>query len=259
MSHRLVLEGLTVRSGPVVLVNDLSLEVGAGELVAVVGESGAGKSLTGRALVGMVTAQPGVVAGTVTWRGPGGSDVVVPAHPPSDRHAGLARLRGHGVAWIPQDARAALVPVHTVGRQLADALRHAGRPAALPACRAALSEVGFVDPDAVLPQHPHTLSGGMARRVQVALGLALGARFLVADEPTTGLDRPVQARLLQTLARLRDQGTGIVLITHDLHLVHRHADRVAVLHGGRVVADGPPDVLRTHPHPAVARLRGGPA
>ena len=258
MTHTLQLRGLEVRAGDQMLVGGIDLSLASGELLAIVGASGAGKSLTGRALVGMVPFSPGVVSGTVTWSRPDAPDVVVPADPPKTRARALRTLRGPGVTWIPQDARAALVPVDRVGRQLRDALQHVGRPAHRDTCVALLRDVGFADPEAILSQFPHTLSGGMARRVQVALGLAMGARFLVADEPTTGLDRPVQARLMQTLAKVRDRGTGIALITHDLHLVRRHADRVLVVDAGHVVARGTAELLDHHPHPAVARLRGQP-
>ena len=256
MTHRLTLHNLHIQAGTRTLVQGVDLTVASGELVALIGASGAGKSLTGRALVGMVPFEPGVVDGTVTWTRPDAPDITVSPGP--NRTRALAQLRGKGVAWIPQDARAALVPVDTVHRQVRAALRHAGRPHTPAHCAAELSAVGFANPTTVLRQYPHTLSGGMARRVQVALALALGAAFLMADEPTTGLDRPVQARLLQTLAAIRDRGTGILLITHDLHLVRRHTDRLIVLDQGKVVASGPPSVLDHHPHPAVARLRGEP-
>lgn len=256
MTHRLTLEGLVLEAGGHRLVNDVGFTVRSGELVALVGESGAGKSLTGRSLVGIVPPSVHQPSGTVTWHRPDGTLVQVPPAPAAHRSQALATLRGHGVAWIPQDARAALIPVHTVQRQLRDALHHVGRSATSDDCARQLRAVGFQQPEQVLGQYPHMLSGGMARRVQVALGLSLGAAFLMADEPTTGLDRPVQARLLQTLASIRDQGTGIVLITHDLRIVQRHADRVVVLHHGAIVADGEPDLLQTHPHPAVRRLRG---
>ena len=258
MSHRLTLAGLTIRAGRRTLVEDVDLEVHSGELVALVGASGAGKSLTGRALVGMVAFRPGVTAGTVHWSRPDGAPITVSPEPGLARARALRHLRGRGVAWIPQDAKAALIPVDSVHRQLRDSLAHAGRAYTKDACTTLLRDVGFADPEAVLRQYPHTLSGGMARRVQVAVALALGAPFLMADEPTTGLDRPVQARLLQTLARLRDRGTGIALITHDLHLVRRYADRVVVMDAGRVVARGPASLLDEHSHPAVARLRGTP-
>ncbi len=258
MSHRLSITGLEVQAAGRTLLQGVDLEAHSGELVAVVGASGAGKSLTGRALVGMVRCEPGVVRGTLCWTRPTGDSIVVPPAPTDARRAALTELRGHGVAWVPQDARAALVPVFTVQRQLQDALRHSGRADAPESCAQLLRSAGFAHPEDLLPQYPHTLSGGMARRVQVAVALALGAPFLVADEPTTGLDRPVQARLMQTLARLRDEGTGIVLITHDLHLVKRHADRVVVMDAGTVVAVGSPMVLRESDHPAVRRLRGDP-
>ncbi|HCH63199.1 MAG: hypothetical protein CL927_05475 [Deltaproteobacteria bacterium] len=258
MTHHLTLENLVIEANAQPLVEGVGFTVRSGELVALVGESGAGKSLTGRSLVGILPSSVHLRSGTVTWHRPGEPDIVIEAPPAPNRSEALSRLRGQGVAWIPQDAGAALVPVHTVQRQLRDALRHVGASSDRPHCAQQLAQVGFAEPDAVLDLYPHMLSGGMARRVQVALGLSLGAAFLMADEPTTGLDRPVQARLLQTLGRIRDRGTGILLITHDLRMVERHADRVIVFDQGRVVAEGTPDLLQTHHHAAVQRLRGQP-
>jgi ABC-type glutathione transport system ATPase component len=260
MTHRLTLHNLRIRAGSTDLIDSVHLTVRTGELLAIVGASGAGKSLTGRALVGMVPFLPGIVSGTVEWQTPSTTTTFDLTRRSASGSEGtpIDALRGKAVAWIPQDAGAALIPVFTVERQLRDTLRHAKRPHTPEACTDLLRRVGFATPDTILGAYPHTLSGGMARRVQVALGLALGAPFLVADEPTTGLDRPVQARLVETLAGLRDSGTGIVLISHDLRLVRRRADRVMVVDAGRVVADGPPSLLDDHPHPAVAHLRGQP-
>lgn len=248
-SESLVLSGLGVQAQDTVLINDVHLQVHVGELVALVGQSGAGKSLTARALVGALPAALSA-RGTVSlgaWQ----AEVQAPDH-------AWRAVRGRQVAWIPQDARAGLVPVWSIGAQLRRVLRHHGRASHVDAVRAALSEAGFSDPDAVRDQHPHALSGGMARRAQLALGLAPGARFLLADEPTTGLDRPVQVRLLQHLQATARRGHGVLLISHDLELVKRLADRVVVMHRGAVVVEGAPSVLTDHPHPAVARLRGAP-
>jgi len=231
---------LVISAGEAPLIDDVSFAVRRGELLAVVGASGAGKSLSGRAMVGLVPFLPGVVSGEVRVLGDDGTALVtVPSEVGPARERALKALRGRLVGWIPQDARAALSPIDTVGRQVADALRHAGRPHDRDSMLEALAQAGFPQPAVLVNCYPHTLSGGMARRVQVALGLSTGAPFLVADEPTTGLDRPVQARLVQTLRRLCDGGLGLVWITHELGLVRRFADHVVVLERGCVVRKGP--------------------
>ena len=229
---RLEVDGLCVEAMGRRLVDDVSFALGRGELVALVGASGAGKSLIGRSLVGLIPFQPGVVAGEVRFVS-NQESVVVPARG-AGRAAALRQLRGRCVSWIPQDARAALAPVYTIGRQLRDTLRHHRKPHDAAAIDKALSQAGFPHPDQIVGQYAHTLSGGMARRAQVALGLATGAPFLVADEPTTGLDKPVQVRLVQTLRALVDAGQGVLWITHELGLVRRFADRAIHVDAGRL-------------------------
>jgi len=235
--RRLEVDGLRIEAPSRVLVDAVSFAVEPGELVALVGASGAGKSLIGRAIVGLLPFEPGVVAGEVKVLEDGRPVVVLTAHG-AGRHSALASLRGRTVGWIPQDARAALAPVYTIGRQLRDALRHHGHAHAPADIEGALRRAGFPQPASILDRFPHTLSGGMARRAQVALGLATGAPFLVADEPTTGLDKPVQARLVQTLRALGDGGRGVLWITHELDLVRRFADRALVVEAGRLAWTG---------------------
>jgi ABC-type dipeptide/oligopeptide/nickel transport system ATPase component len=135
------------------------------------------------------------------------------------------------VGYLAQDARAALDPLWTVGRQVEEALRLGGTDGSAAAW---LSRAGFRDPGPVLPLHPHQLSGGMAQRVGIALALARGSRFVLADEPTTGLDPTVQEEILEEIRRTAGSGVGILLITHDLRLVPRIAHRVVIMHAGRV-------------------------
>lgn len=235
---RLKVDGLSIEAKGRRLVDAVSFELVRGELVALVGASGAGKSLIGRAVVGLVPFQPGLVAGQVRfWRDD--EAVVVPAKAGASRDAALRQLRGRCVGWIPQDARAALAPVYTIGRQLRDTLRHHRRPHDPAAIEDALRQAGFSQPAEIVGQYAHTLSGGMARRAQVALGLATGAPVLVADEPTTGLDKPVQVRLVRTLRALVNAGHGVLWITHELDLVRRFADRALQVDAGRLVRSGP--------------------
>ena len=233
---RLEVDGLCVEAAGRRLVEAVSFALARGELVALVGASGAGKSLIGRSVVGLIPFQPGVVAGEVRFVSDTTSVVVPPMG--AGRAAALRQLRGGCVSWIPQDALAALAPVYTIGRQLRDTLRHHRHPHEASAIHNALSQAGFSHPEQVVGQYPHTLSGGMARRAQVALGLATGAPFLVADEPTTGLDKPVQVRLVQTLRALVDAGHGVLWITHELGLVHRFADRALHVDAGRLTPTG---------------------
>lgn len=219
MHAELRAEGLRVQAGDRLLLRDAALRVPAGTLTALVGPSGAGKSTLGRAMVGLVSAHPGVTAGSVTIGG----------DPPLRWTAGEppGRLHGAGLAWSPQDAWGGLSPFEPVGR----ALRRAGAPG--PAgVAAALERVGL-DPS-VARVHPHTLSGGMARRAALAVALAGRPRFLIADEPTAGLDPTVAEAVLGLLRATADQGVGVLLLGHDLLAIRRHAARLLLLDGGQI-------------------------
>lgn len=216
------------------LVRGVSLRVDKGELVALVGASGSGKSLTAKAILGLVRPVPGVVRGAVGVQ-VGGESLAPYAASGRSREAQFQRLRGRLVGYLPQAAAAALDPVWSVGRQVAEVIelcrREGGRPEPVVHW---LRRAGFREPEAVAGLFPHELSGGMAQRACIALALARGSRFLLADEPTTGLDPTVQESILSELAALRDAGLGVLFITHDLRLVPRLADRVVVLDGGTV-------------------------
>ncbi len=248
------------------LVGPLSLRVHAGECVAIVGESGSGKSLSALALLDLLPRglrASGVVrAGGATFA-PG-----EPAH---------ARLRGRVLGYVPQDALAALHPLRTIGAQLGEVLRAAEDPAAAPATRtraareaaalALLRRCGLDDPAPLLARWPHQLSGGQRQRVVVAIALAAGPAALVADEPTSALDPALAAATLDLLRGLcREDGLGLLWISHDLPGVARIADRVLVLRHGRVVEDGRTDAVFAAPaHDytrallAAARLPAAPA
>jgi peptide/nickel transport system ATP-binding protein len=211
------LRDLTVRVGDRTLLDAAALSLPAGQVVGLMGPSGAGKSLLLRSMVGAVRARPGVVAGSVE----------VPGRPATDL-AGATDPPLHGaVAWMPQGG--GLDPTWRVGRQL----RRLGADPSR-----ALAGVGLDHPAAVARQWPHQLSGGMRRRVGLAVALATGARFLLVDEPTTGLD-PIAARgvlrLLQDQARA---GRGVLMVSHDAPLLGAFADAVWALEGGRVCPPG---------------------
>ncbi len=272
MPDRLLLEGLEIRAGDRILVRGAGFTLESGEVVALVGASGSGKTLTARAAVGLPGPRPGVVAAHLRVEATG--EVHEPWEGVAEAVAGGRRarfrrtaeprfraIRGRLVGYLAQDARSALDPLWTVGR-LVEESRHLGKSAA-PAAHW-LARAGFRLPDGILPLHPHQLSGGMAQRVSIAMALARGSRFLLADEPTTGLDPTVQEEILAEIRATAGQGVGILLITHDLRLVPRVADRVVLLHGGRVVESLETGSLRHARSPearallaATARIAGG--
>ncbi|MGI5282203.1 ABC transporter ATP-binding protein [Nonomuraea polychroma] len=215
------------------LVRGLSFEVGRGETLAVVGESGAGKSLTARAVLGLLP--PGLrVSGSVRLDGQEFS-----AAPPRL----YRRIRGRLVAFVPQDALSVLSPVHTVGDQLALAarsVRRLSRRAAGERAVAALERAGIPDAARRARAYPHEFSGGMRQRVVIAMATVNDPALIIADEPTTALDPVTQDRILRMLVEPRE-GTrpAMLLVTHDLAVAAAHADRVLVMYAGRFVESGP--------------------
>jgi oligopeptide/dipeptide ABC transporter ATP-binding protein len=227
------------------LVDGVDLDLAPGAVTALVGESGAGKTLTALALIGLVPAPARRLAGSVELEG---------------REIGslagdeLRRIRGARIAFVPQDPAAALDPVMRVGAQIAEVLRaHAGlgRAAARAAAATALAEVGIARDD-----HAHRLSGGQRQRALIAMALAPGPQVLIADEPTASLDPTVQVAVLDLIAARRATlGLGVLLISHDLGSVARVADRIAVMYAGRIVEEGPVRAVLSAPrHPYTAGL-----
>ncbi|MEV5764429.1 ABC transporter ATP-binding protein [Micromonospora sp. NPDC052213] len=251
----LEVDGLTVRfqlrDAVVRAVTDLRLTVHPGELVAVVGESGCGKSVLAHALLGLLPGNA-TVTGHARLRPPGGDQVDLIGC--TERHLARA-VRGRAVGLVPQSPATALTPVRTGRRLLAETLRahgHARRDAPSAAERVA-ADVGL-DP-ADLDRYPHELSGGMAQRLATALALAPDPPLLLADEPTTGLDRPLVDHTLDLLRRRCDAGNAVLLITHDLAAARRVADTVAVMYASRVVERRPTEALFAAPaHPYTAGL-----
>ena len=226
--------GLTVqfpgRDGAVTVLRDVSFSVRPGETVGLVGESGCGKSMTARAVLGLLTDGGSVTAGSVRWDGE--ELVGLPQRQ-------LRRHRGSGLSLISQESIASLDPTRTVGAQLAQVVRlHdvAGRADVRARVRQLLEQVRLPDPAAVAKKYPHQLSGGMAQRVCIAIALAGRPRLLIADEPTTALDVTVQAEVLDLLRSLQ-QGTGmaVLLVTHDWGVVADSCDRTVVMYAGEVV------------------------
>jgi oligopeptide transport system ATP-binding protein len=238
-------EGLrVVLPGGLVPVDGVDLVVRPGEVVGVAGESGSGKTLTALSLFGLLPHG----ARTEGRLEVGGRDVL------RMRDRELRSLRGNELAMVFQDPMTSLHPMLTVGRQVTEHLRHhrrVGRRAARERAAELLRQVRIPDPDRTLDAYPHQLSGGMRQRAAIAVALACSPRLLVADEPTTALDVTVQAGILRLLDRLRrEEGVGILLITHDLGVMSALTDRLAVMYAGRVVETGPTAELLAAPrHP----------
>jgi peptide/nickel transport system ATP-binding protein len=240
------------RRGDVVAVRSVSFALARGEILGVVGESGAGKSLTGSALIGLLE-PPGRIAGGEI-RLDGRRIDTLPREV-------LRRLRGKRIGAIFQDPLTSLDPLMTVGDQIVETIRtHLPLSAAAARARALdlLAEVGIADPAARFGQYPHQFSGGMRQRIVIALAIAAEPDVIVADEPTTALDVSVQAQILGLLRRLvRERGTAIMLVTHDMGVIAEVADRIAVMYAGRIVEIGPvAEVLHAARHPYTAGLMG---
>lgn len=235
----LTIDGLSVSfdHGRSQAVSDVSLTLEAGECVAIVGESGSGKSVTARSVLGLAGGRAAVEARRLEV---GGIDVLTA----DDRT--LRHLRGSQVGLVSQDALVALDPLRRVGAEVADPLRlhhrtARGRPTRSQRFDQAvelLRRVGVPRPELRARQYPHELSGGLRQRALIASAIAGAPRLLIADEPTTALDMTVQAGILRLLGELRDEGTGLLLISHDLGVVSRLADRVIVMRDGRIVDEG---------------------
>ena len=237
--------------GTVLAVDGVSYQVMPGETLAVVGESGCGKSVTALSVLGLVPSPPGRMAGgRIVFEE---LDLVAAA---PDR---LREIRGNDIAMIFQEPMTSLNPVLTVGEQIGEALiEHLGLsgPEARERVVALLGRVGIPSPERRVDDYPHQLSGGMCQRVMIAMALACDPKLLIADEPTTALDVTVQAQILDLLRSLqREWGMSIVLITHDLGVVAEMAQRVVVMYAGQIVERANVEALFARPrHPYTAGL-----
>lgn len=239
------------RDGEVHAVNNVSFSLATGELLGVVGESGSGKSVTMMSLLKLLPSPPAeIVSGSIRFQG---RDVLAM----SDDE--LRELRGGDIGFIFQDPMTSLNPVFTVGFQLVEAVREhlkLNKKAARKRAAELLAKVGIAQPEARLRDYPHQFSGGMRQRVMIAMALACEPKVLIADEPTTALDVTIQAQILELVRDLRrDQGMGIIWITHDLGVVAGIADRVIVMYGGQIVEHAPVKELFKNPqHPYTKAL-----
>ena len=248
--------------GPIAAVDGVSFDVEAGRTLAIVGESGCGKSVTALSIMGLLPQPAGRVAdGSIRFEG---RELVG-----LDKRA-LQDLRGNGMAMIFQEPMSSLNPVFTIGEQIAEGLlrhRPLTRAQADERALAMLEKVRIPAAAQRFHEHPHKLSGGMRQRAMIAMALACEPRLLIADEPTTALDVTIQAQILDLMQRLqRETGTAIILITHDLGVVAEMADEVVVMYAGRVVERAPARALFNEPqHPytvgllgSIPRLQGEP-
>ena len=223
-------------------VNGVTFDVERGRTLAIVGESGCGKSVASQAIMGLLNRRTAKISGRV-WVG---DEELVSAS--DDR---LRKVRGRDIAMIFQDPFASLHPFYRIGDQLAEAVRAHGSESKQQARARALEmlgEVGIPNPERRIEDYPHQLSGGMRQRVMIAMALINGPKVLIADEPTTALDVTVQAQIMELLGRLQDlHDTAIILITHDLGVVADTADEVAVMYAGRIVERGSLDDIYYRP------------
>ncbi len=250
----LAVEGLrtvfATEAGPAAAVDGVSLSLGQGETLGVVGESGCGKSITALSIMRLVPPPGRVVGGAVHFDG---RDLLVLP----ERE--MQRVRGNQIAMIFQEPMTSLNPVLTVGWQIAEAIRlhqGLGRRAAWERTVEMLRLVEIPDPGERAESYPHQMSGGMRQRVMIAMAMSCGPRLLIADEPTTALDVTIQAQILELLRSLRERtGMGMFLITHDLGIVAEQADHVVIMYAGRIVERAPVGVLFERPlHPYTVGL-----
>lgn len=240
------------RRGTLVAVDGVSFDVAAGEVLGIVGESGAGKSLTGAAIIRLLEAPGRIAGGEVRLKDERIDNISAEA---------MRRVRGRRIGMVFQDPLTSLNPLYTVGRQIVETvLAHHDMPEPQARARALelLQAVGIPGAAQRLDAYPHEFSGGMRQRVVVALALAADPELIIADEPTTALDVSVQAQVIAVLKTLcREKGTAVILITHDMGVIAETADRVAVMYAGRIVEIGPVrDVIKAAKHPYTRGLMG---
>jgi len=240
------------RRGTLTAVDGVSFHIDPGEVLGVVGESGAGKSMTGAAVIGLLE-PPGRIAG---------GEILLEGQPIQNLpYEAMRRIRGRKIGAIFQDPLTSLNPLYTIGQQLVETIAtHTDLTPTRARARAVelLAEVGIPAPERRVDQYPHQFSGGMRQRVVIALALCANPRLIIADEPTTALDVSIQAQIIALLRRLcREHGTAVMLVTHDMGVIAETADRVAVMYAGRIAEIGPVrQVIKQARHPYTVGLMG---
>ena len=240
------------RRGTLLALDDISFDIAPGEILGVVGESGAGKSLTGAAIIGLLE-PPGRIAG--------GEILLDGERIDNLPHERMRAIRGRKIGAIFQDPLTSLNPLYTIGQQLIETIQThlpVGRDDARARAVRLLQETGIPAAEARIDQYPHQFSGGMRQRVVIALALAAEPKLIVADEPTTALDVSIQAQIISLLKGLcKNHGAAVMLVTHDMGVIAETCDRVAVLYAGRVAEIGPVhDVIHRPSHPYTVGLMG---
>lgn len=250
LSVRNLVVEIPTRHGVLRPVDDVSYDIHAGEILGVVGESGAGKSMTGNAVIGLLDRPARITSGQILLSGAPIHDKPMPE---------MRQLRGKKIGMIFQDPLTSLNPLLTIGDQLTETIQahlHLSQTEAKHRAIAALEEVGIPAAKARINSYPHEFSGGMRQRVVIALALCAQPDLIIADEPTTALDVSVQAQIIALLKGLcQDRGVAVMLVTHDMGVIAEAADRVAVMYAGRLAELGPVrDVLTQAQHPYTSGL-----
>ncbi len=240
------------RHATLVALDDISFDIAPGEILGVVGESGAGKSLTGSAIIGLLDPPGRVASGEIRFDGRRIDNLP---------YEEMRKVRGRHIGAIFQDPLTSLNPLYTIGQQLVETIQThlpVGADEARQRAVKLLEETGIQAAEQRIDQFPHQFSGGMRQRVVIALALAAEPRLIVADEPTTALDVSVQAQIISLLKRLcKDHGAAVMLVTHDMGVIAETCDRVAVMYAGRIAELGPVhDVIHSPAHPYTAGLMG---
>src|ERR1700760_2688891 len=233
-------------------IDGISFDIAKGEVLGVVGESGAGKSVTGLAVIGLIDTPRRIAGGDLRLSG-----LRIDNLPAEE----MRKIRGKRIGMIFQDPLASLNPLYRVGEQLVETIRthlNLSETAARKRAIDLLAEVGIPAPDKRIDSYPHEFSGGMRQRVVIALAICAEPELIIADEPTTALDVSVQAQIIALIKRLgRDHGTAVMLVTHDMGVIAETSDRVAVMYSGRIAEIGPvQDVVRNPLHPYAKGLMG---
>ena len=249
--HNLQVEFVT-RRGTLRAINDVSFDIAKGEVLGVVGESGAGKSVTGLAAIGLIDPPGRIAGGEILLSGSRIDNL-----PPEE----MRRIRGKRIGMIFQDPLTSLNPLYRIGEQIVETIRthlNLSEQAARKRAIDLLAEVGIPAPEKRIDAYPHEFSGGMRQRVVIALAICAEPELIIADEPTTALDVSVQAQIISLIKRLgRDHGTAVMLVTHDMGVIAETSDRVAVMYSGRIAEIGPVgDVVRNPLHPYAKGLMG---
>jgi len=235
-------------AGEVKAVNDVSYYVDKGEVIAIVGESGCGKSVTQMSSVKLIQMPPGKILGGEVWFD--GKNII--EYEKNSKE--LQAVRGAGIAFIFQEPMTALNPVYTVGNQLTEVIikhKKCTRQEAWELGVQALKDVAIPDPESRMKNYPFELSGGMRQRILIAIAVACNSKLIVADEPTTALDVTIQAQVMELLQEIVEKkGTSLIIVTHNLGLVTRHTKRIYVMYAGRIIESGTTEEIITKPrHP----------